>query len=227
MNLDLFMQTLSVAAIPLLLAITLHEAAHGWMALRCGDQTALLLGRISANPVKHIDKTGTLIIPILTLLFTGFIFGWAKPVPINTQNFRYLKRDIILVALAGPFSNLAMVFFWGAIGKILLLLAPFHTLLAQKTAFFFTLMAQYGILINTIFLCLNLLPLPPLDGSRVVSALLPAHAQTLYARIEPFGTWILLGLVVLGVLGQILTPFIQWIMLKITLLYGLPPLQGI
>ena len=224
MNFNAAMQMITIAIIPLIFAITLHEAAHGWIASKLGDKTALMLGRVTINPTKHIDPLGTIIFPIITLLLSGFMFGWAKPVPVNYQNLNHPRRDMLLVAIAGPFANLLMAFFWGAIAKLSISIAvsEMHPIL-KTTATFIHLSSQFGILINCVFLMLNLLPIPPLDGSRVVSALLPPSVARIYERIEPFGIWILLGLLIFGVLGLILWPSIQWLTSSISNVYGITP----
>jgi len=212
MNVNTAVQSIVVAILPLIFAITLHEAAHGWVANKCGDKTALMLGRVTLNPIKHIDLIGTIILPLILLFLGGFVFGWAKPVPIAWQNLRHPRRDMALVALAGPSANLLMAFIWGAIAKIALLylLGNPHAWIAT-TGQFLQATAQFGILINCVLLILNLFPIPPLDGSRVISSLLPPAAAHAYERIEPFGIWILLALLVLGVLSWFLWPPIQWL----------------
>ena len=212
MNLDQAMQSIAVAILPLIFAITLHEAAHGWVASQCGDKTALMMGRVTLNPIKHIDLVGTLIVPIVLLFLGGFIFGWAKPVPVAWQNLTHPRRDMFLVALAGPAANLLMAILWAAVAKcaILFLVShPQHWI--NITGQFLQATAGFGIVINCVLLILNLLPIPPLDGSRVISSLLPAPAAHAYERIEPFGIWILLALLVFGILGFILWPPIQWL----------------
>ncbi|WP_298139895.1 site-2 protease family protein [Acidiferrobacter sp.] len=195
------LQTFSIWALPVLFAITLHEVAHGWVAKQLGDPTAQRLGRLSLNPIKHIDPVGTILIPgILILLQTGFIFGWAKPVPITWSNLRNPRRDMALVALAGPGANLLMAILWALIARS----APYwpSTWLARPLFY----MGMAGITINIVLMVLNLLPLPPLDGSRVVAGLLPGRLAWGYSRIEPYGLWILLILVATGGLEWILGP---------------------
>jgi len=224
-TLNAAMQFLAIAIIPLIFAITLHEAAHGWIASKLGDTTALMLGRVTLNPAKHIDPLGTLIFPIATLLLSGFMFGWAKPVPINYRNLHHPRRDMFLVALGGPMANLLMAFIWGAIAKLSLLLAmPINTSPILKiTATFIHLSSQFGVLINCIFLLLNLLPIPPLDGSRLVSSILPPTFAHIYEKIEPFGIWILLGLLIFGLLGLILWPSVQWLTALISRIFNITP----
>lgn len=214
-------QLIAAWVLPVLFAITLHEAAHGWVANKLGDQTAFLLGRVTLNPLKHIDPIGTVIVPIVLLILskmTGspFIFGWAKPVPINWNNFKHPKQDKILVALAGPFSNFLMALFWAMIMKIGILLQPQF---APLVALIF--MGQAGIMINLVLMALNLLPIPPLDGSRVVSSLLPPQAEEIYSRIEPYGFFILLALLWTGLLGYILFPLMMFFKKMVVFLFAL------
>ena len=218
---------IAIVAIPLIFAITLHEAAHGWVASKFGDKTALMLGRVTLNPAKHIDPIGTILFPIITLLLSGFIFGWAKPVPINYHNLNKPRRDMLLVALAGPIANLIMAFFWALIAKLTLLvfISNAHPVL-KTTAAFIHASAQIGILINCLLLVLNLIPIPPLDGSRVVSSLLPPSMAYYYDKIEPFGIWIILGLLVFGILGYILWPPISYLTSFISTLFGIPALTS-
>ncbi|MHB1566682.1 MAG: site-2 protease family protein [Acidiferrobacter sp.] len=195
------LQTFAIWAIPVLFAITLHEVAHGWMAKKLGDPTAERLGRLSLDPLRHIDPIGTILVPgLLLLLGTGFIFGWAKPVPITWSNLRNPRRDMVLVALAGPGANLLMALIWAVIGRIGLSLPA---LWASRPVFY---MGVAGVSINIVLMVLNLLPLPPLDGSRVVSGLLPGRLAWRYNQLEPYGLWILLALVGTGLLADILGP---------------------
>ena len=208
-SLNTILQNLSVIIIPLLFAITLHEAAHGYVASKLGDKTALMLGRVTLNPAKHIDPLGTILIPIaLVIMKSGFIFGWAKPVPVTWQNLRNPRRDMALVALAGPAANLLMALLWAAIMKIsiIVLSSGNQNKIVFDIANFSLNAGSFGITINLILMVLNLLPLPPLDGSRVVAALLPPRTSASYDRIEPYGIWILLGLLFLGILQQIIMP---------------------
>lgn len=195
-------QFAAVMALPLLFAITVHEAAHGWMARRLGDRTAEMLGRLSLNPIKHIDPIGTVLIPGILLLAGGFIFGWAKPVPVDPRNLRHPRRDMAAVAAAGPMANLVMAFIWALIAKLGLALAPVSPWLATPLL----LMGKIGIQLNAVLMVLNLLPLPPLDGGRVLVGLLPDHLADKVARIEPYGMFILVGLMVTGMLGQFIGP---------------------
>jgi Zn-dependent protease len=204
------MQTIAVWAIPVLFAITLHEVAHGWVALSFGDRTAQMLGRLSLNPVRHIDPVGTVILPLmLTLMKTGFLFGWAKPVPVNYSNLKHPKRDMAIVALAGPVSNLLMLIGWAAVLK-----ATMQVAADEGVVLGLRYMAVAGININIILMVLNMLPLPPLDGGRVLTGVLPHRAALAFSRIEPFGFVILILMMISGVLGAVL----QWPM---ALCYGL------
>ncbi len=190
---DNIIYMLAVNAIPLLTAITLHEAAHGYAARMFGDHTAEMLGRISLNPIKHIDWIGTVAVPALTLAIGGFFFGWAKPVPVNFNNLRNPKTDMIWVAAAGPASNLVMAIGWA-------LLLKFNDIPAIDA------IARAGIAWNVGLMVLNLLPILPLDGGRILAGLLPGPLSYKYSRLEPYGMFIVLGLAVAGVLGIILSP---------------------
>jgi len=199
-------QQISVALIPLLFAVTLHEVAHGWVAKRCGDPTALFAGRLTLNPIKHIDPVGTVIVPIAMLLFTGgaMAFGWAKPVPVAFNNLNNPRRDMILVAAAGPISNLTMATGWALIASGLIAnVLPIGGFVGE----WLILVCRFGILINVILAVFNMLPLPPLDGGRVLVGLLPPRAASRVEAIEPYGFLIVVGLMVTGVLWTILEPF--------------------
>ncbi|CAC9440079.1 FIG004556: membrane metalloprotease [uncultured Gammaproteobacteria bacterium] len=193
-------QTLLIYVIPLIFAITIHEVAHGWVANQRGDSTAKMLGRLTLNPVKHIDPVGTLLVPAV-LFFTGspFLFGWAKPVPINFNALKSPKQDMILVALAGPISNFIMALFW-------LFILSFTLNTSNQLLFE---MAKFGIAINLVLGVFNLLPLPPLDGSRVVTALLPNYLAYQYNKLEHYGLYILLGLLFLGVFEYVVLPIVN------------------
>lgn len=218
-------QLICIAAIPLIFAITVHEAAHAWIASKLGDQTASIMGRVTLNPAKHIDPIGTIILPLLMLSFGGFIFGWAKPVPIVWKNLRHPRRDKALVAIAGPAANLLMAFFWAAIAKLshMAFLSP-SLQSFQHVALFFRLTSGFGIMINCVLLVINLIPIPPLDGSRVVSSLLPPTLAHKYDKLEWYGLWIFLGLFLLllvtNTLSVLWTP-IMGLMNWIAGLFGL------
>jgi Zn-dependent protease len=194
-------QTIAVWSLPVLFAITLHEVAHGWVARMFGDRTAQLMGRLSLNPLKHIDPVGTVIVPIVLLALGGFLFGWAKPVPVNFANLRHPKRDMAIVAAAGPATNFVMALVWAALLKVSLMSAS-----ESGLAVGLRLMAQAGVTINVALMVLNLLPLPPLDGGRVLAGLLPMRAAQAFSRIEPYGLIILVVLMASGILAQILYP---------------------
>lgn len=199
MNLNDLIQTISIAAIPVLFAITMHEAAHAYVARHFGDMTAYQQGRISLNPLRHIDLVGTVLLPLLSLAIGGILFGWAKAVPVNFSALRHPKQDMLWVALAGPAANLAMALVWGVLAKIAWM-TPDNYFAEPLLE-----MAQLGIKINVILLVLNLLPLPPLDGGRILISLLPYRQALHLTRIEPYGMFILIGLAFTPALGWLLT----------------------
>lgn len=200
-------QTITVYALPVLFGITLHEAAHGYVARMFGDPTAWQAGRISLNPIRHVDPIGTIVVPLVLLFFTklmggsGLLFGWAKPVPVDWSRLRNPKRDMAWVALAGPASNLVMAIIW-AISLRLLAEA------GASASDFWARMAIAGVQVNLILMALNLVPLPPLDGGRIVCSILPNGLAYQYSRIEPYGILILILLMVTGMLWFFLTPFL-------------------
>ena len=206
-----------VAAVPIIFAITVHEVAHGWVASKLGDPTAKLAGRLTLNPVKHIDPLGTIAVPLIMIALTPFAFGWAKPVPVDWRNLNHPRRDMALVAAAGPGANLIMLALW-----TLLLSVLFAT--GNSISYMSTLlieMAQVGIIINIVLIALNLLPLPPLDGSRIVTAFLSPTAAHKYNALERWGLPILVVLIFTGVLGKILHPLIGFMLSIVnTLLSG-------
>ncbi|MCA0403976.1 MAG: site-2 protease family protein [Proteobacteria bacterium] len=199
-------QRIVIWILPVLFALTFHEASHAFVAYRYGDTTAKMLGRLSFNPTKHIDLIGTILIPILTLFLTNFsfFFGWAKPVPINTSVLKNPRKDLAFITAAGPASNLLMAFLWAIILKIGLILNPMHS----NVALFLSLTGQAGMIINLIFAFLNLIPIPPLDGSRILSCLLPIRQAIAFQKIEPYGIFIIFILLFTGVISWILSPLI-------------------
>jgi len=208
-------QTIAIYALPVIFAITLHEAAHGYVAKHFGDLTAYAQGRVSLNPIRHIDLVGTILLPLLTLLLGGILFGWAKPVPVNFSALRRPKQDMLWVALAGPGANLFMALMWGFV--IRLGLAMSESDLSRPMI----LMGEAGIKINIVLMVLNLLPLPPLDGGRIAVSLLPMRTAQSFARIEPYGFMILLLLLITGVLGAIIGPFIAMGIRMVAWFFGL------
>ena len=181
-----------INALPLVLAITLHEAAHGYVARMFGDNTAYMLGRVTLNPAKHIDPVGTIVFPLISMVLGGIIFGWAKPVPVNFNNLRKPKQDMFWVAAAGPASNLVQALVWGALAKVILL-SDSGSVVAQ---FWFNV-AVAGISWNVVLAIFNLFPILPLDGGRIVSSVLPNRLAYSYSRLEPYGMPILISLIVL------------------------------
>ncbi len=215
-------ETLSYLILPILFAITVHEAAHGWMASKLGDKTALMLGRVSLNPARHIDPLGTIVVPLTMFFFTGFMFGWAKPVPITWRNLKNPRWDMVWVALAGPGANLIMAFIWAAIAKLAIIISSNSSSGAiQTAAAFFINAGGSGILINILLMVLNLLPIQPLDGGRVVSSLLPGKLRYYYDQVEPYGLWILVILMITKILQSIIVPPTLWATLQIGSLFGL------
>ncbi|MDX1594317.1 MAG: site-2 protease family protein [Gammaproteobacteria bacterium] len=195
-------QRLAVWALPILFAITVHEVAHGWMARRLGDPTAYMMGRLTLNPVRHIDPIGTVLVPLALTMLGGVIFGWAKPVPVTWENLRNPRRDMVLVAAAGPLANLAMALLWALAMKAGMSLGDASRWVALPLVY----MGFAGITINLVLMVLNLLPLPPLDGGRVVAGLLPGRLSWQYGRLEPYGLLILLALLFMGWLGYLIWP---------------------
>jgi Zn-dependent protease len=196
-------QKIAVYALPVIFAITVHEAAHGYAAKHFGDLTAERLGRISLNPLKHIDPIGTILLPALTIMLGGILFGWAKPVPVNFANLRNPKKDMFWVAAAGPASNFVMAIFWA-------MLLSYARHAPQAAASFLAIMSVAGISINLVLMVLNLLPMPPLDGGRIAVSLLPNHLAAPLARVEQYGFAILILLMFTGVLGKIISPIINF-----------------
>jgi Zn-dependent protease len=216
-------QAIAIYALPVIFAITLHEAAHGYVAKRLGDLTAYAAGRVSLNPLRHIDPIGTIALPLALLALSklfgtgGILFGWAKPVPVNFGNLRHPKRDMLWVAAAGPLSNLAMAVIWAAVLKISVAFPGTYF------AFPLALMGAAGVFVNVIFMVLNLLPLPPLDGGRILVSVLPHRIAYNVARVEPYGFFVIIALLAAGLLGAILGPPIRFTVLLIEAALGLAP----
>jgi Zn-dependent protease len=210
-------QTIILWAIPLLFDITVHEVAHGWVADRLGDPTARMLGRLTLNPIKHIDLLGTIILPALTIWLGGVIFGWAKPVPITWRNLKHKRRDIALVAVAGPMANLLMLFIWAAVAKLGLTMET-HNIMSGIV---FEAMGKIGIYTNAILMILNLLPIQPLDGGRVFSCILPGKLSYYFDKLEPYGLFILLICIMTGVLSFVLGGPVQFLVSFVNQLFGI------
>lgn len=218
---DSLIQTIAIWALPVLFAITVHEAAHGYMARAFGDTTAAMLGRLTLNPLKHIDPVGTVAVPAalltVSMLSPGapFVFGWAKPVPVNTRNLKRPQRDMAAVAFAGPLANLVMALGWA-------LLVQVGLTIEQPFSMAMVYMGLAGIAINILLMVVNLLPLPPLDGGRVVAGFLPTRLAHRFERIEPYGLLIVLALLVTGVLGALIGPVYVFLVDLISTGVGLP-----
>jgi Zn-dependent protease len=206
-------QKIVIYAPPIIFAITVHEAAHGYAAKHFGDMTAYKAGRITLNPLKHIDLFGTILLPTMTILLGGILFGWAKPVPVDFSRLRHPKKDMLWVAAAGPASNFIMAIFWVFVIKFAMG-AP------EAISLPLVEMAKAGISINIVLMVLNLLPLPPLDGGRIAVSLLPMPYAIKFAQIERFGFLILIALMFSGILNKILDPFINAVYALIISLFG-------
>jgi Zn-dependent protease len=204
LDLSVFLYKLSYWTIPVLFAITLHEVAHGWMARYFGDRTAEMLGRLSLNPLRHIDLVGTVLVPGILLATSGLLFGWAKPVPVATKALRNPRVAGILVALAGPVANFAMAGFWCAVLAGIVRVRGNETLISWIGA-----MALIGITINVVLALFNLLPIPPLDGGRVLTGLLPSQWGARIEKLEPIGLLLVVGLSVFGLLGWLFDPAVH------------------
>lgn len=217
MDIANLIQLIALYAIPGIFAITLHEAAHGYAARHFGDPTAYQAGRISLNPLRHIDPVGTLLIPAMILFASGgkFAFGWAKPVPVNFGRLRHPKRDMLWVAAAGPGANLLMALIWAFFFKIMTII-PTNYFSEPALR-----MAQGGIIINFVLMILNLLPLPPLDGGRIAVSLLPHRLAYQFSRVEPYGMIILIVLMFTGLLSAVMLPLIGMAISIIGFLFGI------
>lgn len=196
-------QKIAVSAIPIIFAITVHEASHGYAAKYFGDLTADKMGRITLNPLKHVDPIGTILLPAITLMLGGILFGYAKPVPVNFAGLRNPKKDMLWVAAAGPASNFVMAIFW-------VLVLKYSQGAPDYAAFFLLEMSKVGIMINLVLMVLNLLPLPPLDGGRIAVSLLPMNLAVKLSQVERYGFVILIVLLMTGVLGKIISPLINF-----------------
>jgi Zn-dependent protease len=213
-------QIVAVSVVPVLFAITVHEVAHGWVALFFGDQTARLSGRLTLNPMKHIDLIGTIIVPLVLLLMTNFIFGWAKPVPVDARNMRNPRWNMAVVAAAGPAINLFMAFFWAFITKLSLLLNGSSEWLGTPLVY----MGEVGIVINIVLAVLNVLPIPPLDGGRILASLLPPRMAWQLHKIEPYIFLLVVILMLTGIISYLISPPIAFLIGSINQLFGLPAL---
>ncbi|MEE9423605.1 MAG: site-2 protease family protein [Methylococcales bacterium] len=208
-------QKFAIWVLPVLFAITVHEVAHGWVARKLGDNTAWMLGRLTLNPIKHIDPVGTILVPGILFMTSGMIFGWARPVPVNWRNLHNIRRDMFLVALAGPAANLMMAIIWALLAKIAM---------EAEVPYFsvpLVLMGEAGVIINLLLMVINLLPIPPLDGGRILNALLPPSLSDVYQRIEPFGLIVMAGLLYTGMLGSIIMPMMGFFYQIIMTMVGL------
>lgn len=198
---------LLIYGLPVLLAITVHEAAHGYVANWRGDRTAAILGRLSLNPLKHIDPIGTVVVPLLLAMSSGFVFGWAKPVPVSVRNLKKPKSDMALISAAGPLSNFVMAFLWAIIGKLVLIASSHYQIGPTET---YVLICRVGVMVNLVLGWLNLIPIPPLDGSHILMAFLPRRVAYYLEYIESIGLWIIVLLMLLGILQGWLEVPVAW-----------------
>lgn len=210
-------QQISVSILPILFAITVHEVAHGYIAYLLGDRTARILGRLTLNPIKHIDLIGTIIVPIVLFVLGGVVLGWAKPVPINTRNLNKPKRDMALIAVAGPSANFIMAIIWALFAKLALVLVNLN--FSEVLVLYY--MGMAGISINIMLMVINLLPIPQIDGGHIVSAMLPRSLSVYYDRLSPYGLLILMLLLLFGVLQKILVPVVSFLFASVVSMFGL------
>jgi len=215
-------QVIAILVIPVLFALTVHEVAHGWVALKLGDRTAQMMGRLTLNPLKHIDPIGTVVVPGFLLMTTGFMFGWAKPVPITYQNLHNPKSDMAWVALAGPMANLIMAILWMVLMKLGISLYQMDISFGLPLIY----MSAAGVVFNLVLMALNLLPLPPLDGGRILVSVLPGPLAWQVGRLEPYGFFILVGLIVFGILELVLGPVLGSFISLLEVTFNVP-LQNI
>ncbi|MEO1889558.1 MAG: site-2 protease family protein [Cycloclasticus sp.] len=208
---------IAVWILPVIFAITVHEVAHGWVASKLGDNTAKNLGRLTLNPISHMDLIGTVIVPAVLLLLGGFIFGWAKPVPVNWNNLKNPKRDMVYVAIAGPLANLLMALAWGGLMKIGFMLGSSNEFISMPLIY----MGYAGIFINSVLMMLNLLPLLPLDGGRVLAGLLPNKLSYQFSKLERLGFPILVVIIAMGWLSKILGPPVYFLQTSIFKIFGI------
>ncbi len=214
MDFEKIIYTTAVWIIPVVFAITVHEVAHGWVANKLGDKTAKMMGRLTLNPIKHIDPIGTIVVPLVMVFLAGFAFGWAKPVPVSPVNFKNPRKDMAIVAAAGPLSNVVMAILWVIFVKVVSM-----TVSDLNIAKGLMQMGQAGIIINLVLFVFNLFPIPPLDGSKVLSGFLPHSASLLMDKVEPYGFFIVIGLLYFGVLGMVMNPIINYFMSSIQSLF--------
>lgn len=214
MDLERIIYTIAVWAIPVIFAITVHEVAHGWVANKLGDGTAKMLGRLTLNPIKHIDPIGTIVVPIVLVLISGFAFGWAKPVPVNPRNLKNPRKDMVLVAIAGPLANVFMVILWALFLKVISVTVSDINLAKGLMA-----MGEAGVIINLVLFVFNLFPIPPLDGSKVLAGFVPPSISDILDKIEPYGFFIVMGLLYFGVLSAVMNPIITFFLRSINTIF--------